>query len=466
MEGEGSTVNSKRNIIYGLIQVVIKQILPFIVRTILIYHFGVEYLGLNSLFISILSVLSLMELGFGSAIVYSMYKPVANGDVSQICAYLTYYRKIYRFVGLAVLGIGLLLMPFLKYLVQDPTLPGNLNIYFCYLIFLGNSVISYLLFGYMTAIPTAYQRQDLLSRIDIGIAVLKCALQSVILLTSNNFYLYLIAGPLITIIHNLTNAYVVRKRYPEITCRGNINSNQRKDLNKKVYGLLVNKLTNVSRNGIDSLCISAFIGLSMTGIYNNYLFIMTGILACTVVIGHSMTPSVGNSIATENREKNYNDLRLFDFLYMAITGWATVCMLCLYQPFIRLWVGESMLLDMPVMIGICLYFYILDSGQIDWVYVMGAGLWYECRFVMIGEAVANIVLNVILCKTMGVVGIILATVISVFATNYVFVPKVVFKEYFKNGKLKEYWKDHAEYTITMLITAGLSWFICERFLTS
>jgi Na+-driven multidrug efflux pump len=127
-KGSGRTANVKRNIFYGGMQLVVSRILPFIVRTILIYRFGVEYLGLNSLFTSILNVLSLMELGFGTAVVYSMYKPVADRDIKQICAYLTYYRKIYRFVGITILVAGVILMPFLSGLIKDPELPGGLSL--------------------------------------------------------------------------------------------------------------------------------------------------------------------------------------------------------------------------------------------------------------------------------------------------------------------------------------------------
>ena len=190
-EKKGRIGNVKRNIVFALVQVIVSQFLPFVVRTILIYRLGVDYLGLNSLFTSVLSVLSLMELGFGTAVVYSLYRPAAEEDVPQICAYLSYYRRIYRFIGLVVLGIGLAVMPFLRQLIHDPVLPGELNLYVCYLIFLSDSVISYLLFGYMTAIPIAFQRRDVLSRIDIGMMCLKHGLQALFLLNSKNFYLYL-----------------------------------------------------------------------------------------------------------------------------------------------------------------------------------------------------------------------------------------------------------------------------------
>ena len=267
--------------------------------------------------------------------------------------------------------------------------------------------------------------------------------------------------PVVTALRNLATAYVIRKRYPEIRCRGEINQEQKQDLKRKVSGILVNKLTNASRNSIDSLCISVFIGLSMTGMYNNYYYTMSTVLSASIMIGGSMMASVGNSIATESRDKNYSDMRLFDFIYMSIADWSTTCMLCLYQPFILTWIGEKMMFGMPVVIGICFYYYILKIGDMRWIYHEGVGLWWECRYIMIGEAVANIILNILLCKLLGVFGIILATVISVFATNCIFCPKLIFKEYFKNQKLHEYWSDHVWYTITMVITAGLSWGTCE-----
>ena len=174
-----------------------------------------------------------------------------------------------------------------------------------------------------------------------------------------------------------------------------------------------------------------------------------------------MMASVGNSIAAERTEKNYTDMRRFDFIYTAIAGWATGCLLCLYQPFTTVWLGSKMIFGSSVVVAMCAYFYILKSGDIRWVYHEGAGLWYECRYIMIGEAVANIVLNILLCKIWGVFGIILATVISVFVTNFFLCPRVLFKNYFKDMDIKEYWLDHILYACTMLITAGISWFACE-----
>ena len=458
---EARTINAKRNILFGFFQVVVSQILPFITRTILIYRFGVDYLGLNSLFTSVLSVLSLMELGFGTAVIYSMYKPAAEGDTDQICAYLAYYRSIYRVIGLTILALGLALMPFLNHLIHDSAMPGGLNLYICYLIFLIDTIISYLLYGYMMAIPAVYQRRDILSKIDMGMSLLQCTVKSMALLFCSSFYFYLLTMPLITVIRNMVTVGIIRKKYPGLECRYNLSADQKQNLKRKVCGLVIDKITAVSRNSIDTLCISAFIGLSVSGMYNNYYFVMTGIIAFSTMILSSMMAGVGNSIAVESKEKNYADMRLFDFIYTAVAGWAAVCMLCLFQVFVSVWLGKNMLLGMPVVIGICTYFYILKAGDIRWVYHEGRGLWYESRFIMIGEAAVNIVLNILLCRVLGVFGIVLATVISVFITNFFFCPRLLFRLYFNNGRLKEYWRDHFLYAVTMLLTAGASWFICE-----
>ena len=461
IQHSGRTDNVKRNISYGIMHTAVSLVLPFIVRSILIYRFGVDYLGINSVFASVLEVLSVMELGFGTAIVYNMYKPVAAGDTGQICAYLSYYRRIYRIIGLMILAAGLIIIPFLKVLVKDSELPGSLNLYACYLIFLFNSVVSYLLYGYMNSLPLAFQRRDILSRVDMSMAVLKCIMESMVLISSDNFYLYLLSMPLITILRNLLTATVTRRLYPDITCRGKLHKEQIVDLHKRVYGLFLNKLTVNSRNGIDTICISAFISLAAAGIYSNYYIIMAGLISVSIMICQSMMASVGNSIVTESRDKNYTNMRSFDFIYMTVAGWATVCLICLYQPFISLWLGDGMKLGLNVVLGLCLYFYILKAGDIRWVFHEGVGLWYECRFITIGETIANLVLNILLCSVWGIAGIVYATVITVFVTNMLLFPEILFRIYFRNGKLREYWTDHLKYFFTTVVGAVPAYLLCS-----
>ena len=139
--------NAKRNIIYGTINRLTSLIFPFIIRTVMIYYMGVEYVGLGGLFSSILSFLSLAELGIGTALVYSMYKPIATDDVDSICALLKLYRKLYFIIGCIIFSVGLALAPFLRFIISQDV-PDDVNIYILYLIYLLNTVISYWFFGY------------------------------------------------------------------------------------------------------------------------------------------------------------------------------------------------------------------------------------------------------------------------------------------------------------------------------
>ena len=158
------TRNAKKGIITGVVNKVITLLIPFIVRTIFIKVIGIEYAGLNGLFTSLLQVLNLAELGFASAVVYSMYKPIADRDDETICALLNFYRRVYKVVGYVVLGAGLLVLPFIKYFINGNP-PEDINLYVVYLVLLFNTSISYLLYGYKTSLLNAYQRTDVINNI-------------------------------------------------------------------------------------------------------------------------------------------------------------------------------------------------------------------------------------------------------------------------------------------------------------
>lgn len=457
--------NVKRNIVFGLINRFFALLMPFIVRTVLIYRFGAEYLGMNSLFASIFQVLNLAELGFGTAVVYSLYSPIAKEDTDTVCAYLGTYRKIYRIIGCVILLSGLALMPSLPYLIRSSTAPGHMNLYAWYILFLLDAAISYLLFGYKTAIPSALQRNDLISRIDTVILMGRSFVQILFLLTSDNFYYYLLSSLFFTVLRNLLLSRLTERYYPQYVCRGRISSEQFAELKQLVYGLMLSKIRGTSRNAIDNICITAFISLTMTAIYSNYFTIHAAVISITAIICNAMTASVGNSIALESTEKTYQDMRRFNFLYMLMAGWAATCLLCLYQPFMKLWVGPELMLGNPEVAVLCLYFYVLKMGDIRWVYFQGAGLWWKARYIVIAEIVCNIVLNILLGKHWGVLGIVLATLISLFFINFLFEARVLFQQYFKNRKLHEFFADHALYAAVTATLAAFCLFICESVLS-
>lgn len=454
------TKNTKRNIFFGIINKIVTLILPFIIRTILIKIIGVEYAGLNSLFTSILQVLNLTELGFGSAVVYSMYKPIAENDSKMICALLNFYKKVYKIIGIIILIVGICLTPFLPYFVKGDC-PPNINLYLLYFIYLINTVSTYLLFAYKSALLSAHQRTDVISNIMTITQGLMYIFQIIALILTKNYYLYIIFLPIFTVVNNIINAIIVKKMYPEYICKGNLDKKVLMEIKQKVSGLMINKLCATTRNTFDSIFISSFLGLTVTAIYGNYYYIINSILGIISVLAGSMLAGVGNSIQTESINKNYEDLKKFNFLYMWISGWCTVCLACLYQPFIKLWLGEKFLFKYSVVILLCAYFYLLKMGDIRGMYSDAAGLWWENRYRAIIESVANLILNFLFVKFLGIYGIILATLISLFFINFIGGSHIVFKYYFKNGKLKEYFCLHLKYCIVTIIVTMITIMLCS-----
>ena len=454
--------NVVRNIAYGFINRFFSLSMPFIVRTIVIYRFGAAYLGMNSFFASIFQVLNLAELGFSTAVVYSLYRPIARGDTDTVCAYLGSYRKIYRIIGCVILLAGLSLIPTLPHLLKNSVIPNTMNLYVWYLLFLADAVTSYLLFGYKTAIPSALQRNDLISRIDTIIIISKATTQIFFLLTTDNFYLFLLTSLFFTVLRNLFLSRLVEKYYPHYVCRGHITKPQFTDLKQLVYGLMLSKIRVTSRHGIDNICITAFIGLTMTAIYDNYFTIFSAVISIFAIFINAMTASVGNSIATESTAKTYQDMRRFNFMYMLLAGWATISLLCLFQPFVMLWVGPNLMLNYPEVIALCLYFYIGLMGDIRWVYFQGAGLWWKERYFAIAELLCNIILNILLGKYWGIMGIILATLITLFFIHFISGTWILFNNYFQNNRLHEFFADHFLYFCITAPLAVLCIYICEK----
>lgn len=454
------TRNTKRNIVFGMINRIFTLLFPFIIRTVLIRHLGLEYAGLNSLFTSILQVLSLSELGFSSAVVYSMYKPIAENDKGTVCALLNFYKKVYFVIGTVIFCLGILLLPVLPNLIKDGY-PADISLYKLYLIYLVNTCISYWFFGYKNSLLNVHQRLDLISNISSIVKGGLCITQITMLIVTRNYYAYILMMPIFTIVTNILTAIISKRNYPEYQCKGVLSPSIKNDIKIKVAGLLVNKLCLTTRNTFDSIFISAFLGLTATAQYGNYYTLMHALIGLIAVITSSMLAGIGNSIQTDTKEKNYNDFKKFNFLYMWICGWCTVCLLCLYQPFMFVWMGEESLFPYSTVILFCVYFFMLKIGDIRAVYSDAAGLWWENRHRAIMEAVANFVLNFIFVRFMGINGIILATLISLFSLNFVGGSQIVFKHYFKNNKLKEYFLSQGKYAICTAVAAGTTFFACS-----
>lgn len=454
------TRNAVRNILTGSVYRVINIILPFFTRTVILYVMGTKYLGLSSLFSSILSFLSLSELGLGAAMVYSMYKPIAQNDEETICALLNLYRRLYRIIGWVVLGLGMALMPFLRQLINDE-IPAGINLHLLYFIYLFNTVLSYWLFAYKNALLQAYQRTDVNNVISSVIVPLSYAIMLGALWLTENYYAYVIWLPVFTVITNLIRGRYVDKHFPTLKPAGTVSPELRHSITKKVAALIGTKLNTVVLNAADNLVMSAFLGLTVIAIYGNYYMIMNSIIGFLGIIYSAMTAGLGNSLQTESLEKNYADFEKLSFMNTWLVGWCTVCLVCLYQPFMRIWVGEELMFPFYVVLELGLYFYIYQQRKIPVVYKDAAGIWWEDRFRPYVCMITNVVLNITLVQIIGISGIILSTVFSLFISvpweNY-----TIFKYVFHRSS-RAYYGKMAAYTASMLLGGGICFWLCSLF---
>lgn len=453
------TKNATRNIISGFVNKIVYLVFPFIIRSVTIQVLGSEYLGLSSLFTSILQVLSLAEMGFSGAIIYSMYKPVVEQNTTKICALMNLYKRIYRIVGLSILIIGLIVLPFLSNLIEG-NIPENTNIYILYLLYLFNTVSTYFLFAYKSALINAHQRNDILTNVYTFTGILRFLGQIIVLFVSKNYYIYVILQCITSILDNIIVAIIAKRKYPKYVCNGEISKQQRRDIRKKVTGIMIQKICITTRNSFDSIFISSMVGLTAVAIYSNYYMIMVAIASVIGILGSSIRASVGNSIVTESEDKNYRDMNKFNFIYMWLSGWLTICLACLYQPLMEIWMGSDNMFSYGVVVLFCIYFYLLECGEMRFVYAEAKGLWYENRYYDIMEAIMNVLLNLILGYFFGVYGIMIGTLLSLLIINFGCSSRVLFKHYFVHHKVSEYFLKHGLYALVTAVVCVITYFAC------
>lgn len=413
---ESRTQIASRNILYSIMLKAYQLMFPFLIQSLMIYKLGVTYVGLNGLFSSILGILNLTELGFGIAAVYCLYKPVAENNVVLVNAYLNIYKKIYRYIGIAIFLVGMCIIPLLKYLIKSD-MPSDVNLYILYVIQLTGAVTSYTFFAYKNSILLAHQKIDWISKIGLVVYTIKFVIQIVAICLFQNYYIYSVAIPVSNLITNFVTAVVVKAGFPQYKCQGELDKKQLGILINKVKALLIVKIGSVVLNSADNLVISVFLGLLLLGKYHNYFYIFSAVTGFVTLLSSAIVPTIGNSLVTEEEQKNYDNFMSISFWNHWIVAWASICMVGLYQPFISIWIGDDNLLPFGIVILLACYFYIMQSHQIAGAYKDAGGIWNEDKIRPLCVALVNLLSNIALVQVIGLYGIVLSTIISLLFIN-------------------------------------------------
>ncbi len=453
------TTNATRNIVFGVIQKIVGILLPFATRTVMIYVMGMQYVGLGSLFTSVLSVLSFAELGIGSALVFSMYKPIAEDDEAKVNALMNFYKKAYRVIGIIILVIGLAIMPFIRNLIAGDV-PFDINIYFLYAIYLVNNILGYFLFAYKQALFSASQRVDKISLVGTITQLLSGVLQIEMLIVFKNYYAFAIVCPIITCINNVIIAILAKKYFPQYKCAGHIEKEELKEIKKKVGGMFFQKVGGVVLFSVDSIVISSYLGLISLGIYQNCYLVFTALNGFFSVIMISLVPIVGNAIVTESIENNYKGFKKYNFIYYWLAAVCGISYMCMINPFVEFWVGSENILEWYMCILFGLYLFIFKWLDMSQVYLDARGMWWETRFVPIVAAILNLTLNILLVQIIGLAGILLSTIISIFFVYDIVNPLLLFKHYFK-ASYKSFVIEQSKYFVSAIIAGAVTYGVCS-----
>ncbi|MER0122282.1 lipopolysaccharide biosynthesis protein [Streptococcus sp. ZJ93] len=451
--------NAIYNSASALILFVLKLVMQFVNRTLFIKFLGIYYLGLNGVFSNILGMLALAELGLGTSIVYALYKPIAENKKEKIVAYMNLYKKVYKFIAIVILLLGLAVYPFLPSVLQVSSLSFEENT--IYFLFLMNSIMGYLLFSYKRSLFIARQENYIVSWLDFSLYTVLSICQWLVMIFFRSYVLVLVLTICATVISNLLIAFLANKRYPLKNVKADVlTKSEKKSLKKNVLGNLVGNIAGFVVFSTDNILISSFISVTTVGLYSNYVIITNAFTKLISQIMESQTASVGNLIQTSSSDKVYEVFKRYQFANFVISYMVSVLIFLLMNPFINLWLGSDFLFSQRIVLILSIYFFIQAYRYSGFILYGGYGLYWESRYKPVAEAILNLLLSLLylLYFKMGIEGILLGTICSTLLTNTWFEPYVIFK-YGLKMSIKEYallnFKHWAVFFITIFLLYSL-----------
>lgn len=457
-------VNRRKNAIngtiVGFVLKIVQIVFPFIIRTVFIHAIGIEYLGLNSLFTSVLQVLNLAELGVSTALVFSMYKPITEDDEEKICQLMNFYKVCYRSIGMVISGIGLMLLPFIPKLING-SVPAAVNVYIIYLMNLAATVLSYWLFAYRNALFSAHQRTDITSGITILVSIFKYVIQIITLLIFKNYYVFLIIEISYSVILNIVIAIVCKKVYPDYSAKGSLSKEEKNIIGRKVRDLFTAKIGGVINNSVDSIVISSFLGLKLLAEYQNYYYIISTLMALFTIFFTACTAGIGNKLILHSKEENRKLFYNLNYLIFFGLNFCCTSLVCLYQPFMKMWVGEDLMLEFGMVILFAVYLYAEEAPRTMIVFKDAGGMWREDRFRPLTVAGVNLFTNIVLVKVIGLYGILISTIASMLFIGFPWLIYNIDRTLFKIG-IKRFILKIMQYTIVIILNCTLTYVLCSK----
>lgn len=428
MEKKSRTEYSARNTIVALFSRLCAILMGYVTRVVFTHTLSVSYVGINGLFMDIINVLSLSELGISTAITFALFKPIADEDITRQRALMGLYRKCYRVVAMLVAGSGLLLLPFLRYLIKDYEQVDHVILIF--LLYLTNSVCSYLLV-YKKTFLDASQLGYIGTLFWTGSWMIQDILQIIVLLTTGNFLVFLLIAIAATISGNVGIGWAANKRFPYLKEKGEetLEKEERAGIYRNIRAMMMHKVGGILVNNTDNLLLSAIVGLTSVGCYSNYFLVIGSVKQLLEQVFLGINASVGNLGATSSPARVRKIFEAAFFVGQWMYGFAAICLYQLLNPFIAFSFGEQYVFNKSVVFILCLNFYLNGIRTATLIFRDSLGLFWIDRYKSLVEAFLNLLISIVLAFRFGAAGVFLGTLFSMLLTSLWIEPYILYRRY-------------------------------------
>lgn len=442
-------------------------VLRFVCRTVFIKTLGVSYLGINGLFSDILSLLALAELGIDMAINYRLYKPIAEKNDDEVRKYLYFFRSAYWYIGGFIAIVGVLFLPLLKFIIADYDSLGALgiNASLIFILYLFQNVSTYLFGAYRGIVLKAAQKQYILDIAVFALHFLSSIVQILVLIFLHDFICYVLVIIIFGVTGNVVSAILATKTFPQYFKYGNVKlcREEKVSIIKDCSALFVYKINNVVMKATDNIVLSSFIGLTIVGLYSNYLMVFTAINGILNTVFSGLKASLGNLFVKGDAKKNYFMFEVMSFITTTLYGIAAIGIAVEINEMIELWIGKEYIIPQPfpILIGIEMLFtgLKLNLAQIRHITGIFTQMWYRP---VIGSII-NIVFSIVFVHIWGISGVILGTLMAAIFANLAIDPKIIHKYSFKNYiSVWHYYKKNCLFICLLTIICIVNFFLCSH----
>ncbi|MDR1013296.1 MAG: oligosaccharide flippase family protein [Lactobacillales bacterium] len=451
------TKNSLRNAAVGMSATVIEMLAQLIIRPQFVKALGDSIFGFDSLLSKVISMLSIAELGIGSVICFSLYKPIAEKNHDEVIGLMQLYRNFYFKISFIILAMGICFAPFLQLFTGGLYENNPLYLYTIYGIFILDAFFSYF-FSYNKTFLIAIQKNSVINIIKILYQCLSLPLFLLILNTTNNYVTYLIVWVILRAVENMTSYWFVRKKYKYLGDKKPhpLSSEKRKKISKNIRALVTHSLGGAFVLNTDNLIISAIIGLVTSGFFSNYITLTSSVHKMVTQIFDGIRASFGDFAVQRDQSETKRIFLVLQLVSFLIYTWCCVFLLNLCQPFIALWMGKEKQIPFIALVILIFNFYLRGlRSPVDLLKDV-KGLYWQDRYKSIVEGAVKVLFSILLGYHFGIIGVILGTTLSFITVLFTVEPYIVYK-YALKEKVWSYYIIYTKYFIraTIICTSRL-----------